>query len=514
MTQLMGRPILDLPSELGARRFRGDLLAGVRAALLGLAVVGAPILGLWVVTPYADDTAAGAVRLAGALWLLGHGGPLARGDLGSPMTVTPLLTTVLLARQLYRAGTRLGARSAVRAPWWRAPLALCGGYLAVAVVVALECADYGALRARVLADLAAVAVLAAGAVGAGAWSVRRPEENRPVVHRLPPTRIPAWARPPGCRRPVRLAAAAWAYGLLAGGATVVATAAVLDGLGGGRSAPVAGGGPAGVLGLLLLSVALLPNAVCWGAAYALGPGFAVGTGTVVAPTGATLGPVPDLPLFALLPEPGAGGWRLLACALPPLAAVVPVLLLGRAAAGRRDVTGEASMPCDVYGTGDVYGTDIADVADAPEGVSGAGGAEPWRPAATVVAVLATALLVGAGTGACGWLCGGALAAGRMARLGPVPWQLALAAGGWFAASGVPGALLVRWALVCGRPVRPARWYPARPDRGWAAATADRLARWAVVLRARAYRVVLRAGESGVIGWIGRPAARSDEAGTE
>src|SRR4051794_20331248 len=104
MTQLMGRPILDLPGELSSRSVFADLLVGVRTALLGLAAVAVPILALWVVAPYADDTASGAARLAGTVWLLGHGGPLIRGGTGAPVTVTPLLLTVLTAWQLHRAG--------------------------------------------------------------------------------------------------------------------------------------------------------------------------------------------------------------------------------------------------------------------------------------------------------------------------------------------------------------------------------------------------------------------------
>ena len=41
----------------------------------------------------------------------------------------------------------------------------------------------------------------------------------------------------------------------------------------------------GTLLLLLAQLAYVPNAVGWAVCYALGPGFAVGAGTVVAPTG-------------------------------------------------------------------------------------------------------------------------------------------------------------------------------------------------------------------------------------
>jgi hypothetical protein len=73
----------------------------------------------------------------------------------------------------------------------------------------------------------------------------------------------------------------------------------------------------------LLTGAVAPNAALFGAAYLLGPGFAVGTGTVVAPSGVLLGPVPAFPLLAALPAPGpAAAWTSALIAVPVLLAVV------------------------------------------------------------------------------------------------------------------------------------------------------------------------------------------------
>jgi hypothetical protein len=56
-------------------------------------------------------------------------------------------------------------------------------------------------------------------------------------------------------------------------------------------------------GLLLLGqLSYVPNAVFWGISFTLGPGFAFGTGTVIAPTGSALGPIPSLPMLAALPS--------------------------------------------------------------------------------------------------------------------------------------------------------------------------------------------------------------------
>ncbi|MER6397826.1 DUF6350 family protein [Kitasatospora sp. NPDC001603] len=531
MTQLMGRPILEVPGELGARPVLADVLTGVRTALLGLAVVAVPALGLWVVTPYADDGAAGAVRLAGALWLLGHGAPVLRGALDAPLTVTPLLLGLLAVGQLHRAGARAAARRRLR-PRWSGPLAVWSGYCAVAVVVVAQCSGAGLFRARVLPDVLVVALVAAvatafGARATGAPSPRSGPTSWPAPWRVLRRRaldgLPAWARLDGGAAAIRSAALAAGAGLVAAGAAVVAVAALLDAVtGGGHGTAALAQGPAAVAGLLLLSVALLPNAVLWGTAYALGPGFAAGAGTVVAPSGTVRGPVPDFPLFALLAEPGAGGWRQLVCLLPALAGVVPAVLIGRAAAGAR-----------YPGGADRTIRQREEPAPARPG--------PWRPAGTVVAVLAVALLTGAAAAVLGWLSGGALAGGRMAELGPAPWRTGLAAAGWIAAVAVPGALLTR-ARVAAR--ASATTAAAGADTGLdtdavglsrggtvgvpgtvgpgtvglpgavgapgSGAIAGRARRGVLWLRARAYAVVLRLGRSA----DGAEAAAEDATGLD
>jgi hypothetical protein len=69
--------------------------------------------------------------------------------------------------------------------------------------------------------------------------------------------------------------------------------------------------------LLLAQIAYAPNAIIWAVAYALGPGFAFGAGTAVAPTGSALGAIPLFPMLAALPSGGRPGGL----------AVVPVLVL-------------------------------------------------------------------------------------------------------------------------------------------------------------------------------------------
>jgi hypothetical protein len=466
MTQLMGRPILGLPDDVGSRSVLTDVLGGVRTALLAFAVIAVPVLGLWVLTPYGDVTARGALRLACAFWLLGHAAPLVRGEAGAPLTLTPLLLTAVTLVLLRRAGARAaghgGPEAGRGAPSWRPLPGLCAGYLAVGAFAVAECAGPEAvLRARALPDLIAVAAVAGLGTGWGHCSVRGlPRLPLPAVltDRLPALgRLPALVRrsgggdrptavrggrsgAAGVGRAVRTAVRAGLLGLVASGGLLLAAAIEVGGA--GTSAAALADGAAGLLGLLLACTLLLPNAVLWAAGYALGPGFALGTDALASPLGGRPGVLPDFPLFALVPVggPEADGpsWRLGVGLLPLFAAAVPALLLGRAAAG---AAGRGGAP--------------ADLLDPP--------ATPWRAGTAVRAAVTTAVVTGAAAAAAAWLAGGSLAAGRMAGLGPVPWQAGVAATAWSAAVGLPGVPLVRWWLLRGAPA-PSREQAGRPRR--------------------------------------------------
>ena len=89
-------------------------------------------------------------------------------------------------------------------------------------------------------------------------------------------------------------------------------------------------GPIGALLLLLVQTAYVPNAVVWAIAFCLGPGFAFGAGTIVAPTGSALGELPAFPMLAALPSGHVPGWLSLAVlAVPYLAAAAGGVLTVR-----------------------------------------------------------------------------------------------------------------------------------------------------------------------------------------
>lgn len=333
--------------------------AGAHAALAAVATWLAAVtfcMTVWLVS--APDTASiiGPLRVGGQLWLLGHhaaldvpAGRIALAPLGfTAVLVFALWHTAVAptARPVHIAYTAFGAAT---------------GYCLIAALVAA-----GAATSDVRPDTAQ-AVLFAVLFGALVPTAARWRLIAGFCD------APAWVA-----TAARAAAASGAV-LLAGGAAVLAGTLVAH-------LPETGWprGLADGAGMFLLSLAVLPNAVAWSASFALGPGFAVGTGTGVSVLNTKVGALPTFPMLRALPRAGSGlfPYDLAYLAIPVAAGVVLALVVLR---------GGHEKPAD-------------------------------RVRALTVAALAVAFLAGSAA----TLSGGPLAGGRMATLGPSGWRTAAA----------------------------------------------------------------------------------------
>ncbi|WP_245172647.1 cell division protein PerM [Streptomyces achromogenes] len=415
-----------------------SLLGGAVAAGLGLGAMAVLVMALWVSSPYPDSGPAGALHVTAALWLLGHGVELVRtGTLsGTPMPVgvTPLLLLVLPVWLLYRA-----ARDATDAPaepdgpppvpartaWTGVVL----GYLGVGVAVALYCSG-GELRPHWGWLTVCLPAVVASAAGAGVWAGHGcPAEPLLRVLAVLPERV---------RRPVfgtderaRLGAAARAAGaatavLLGGGALLVGVSLVWHGAAARASFLQLTEGWTGRFAVLLLGIALLPNAALWAASYALGPGFALGAGHLVGPFASDPAPLlPPFPLLAAVPEPGAGTPQHWVVGLVPAVA------------------------------GMTAGWFVARAAVRPPG-PGEPARARWSAGQTAGVVLLTAAVCAAAVALLTALAGGPLGVAALSRFGPLWPRAGGAAGLWTPVFALPVALIVRaWRLLRGRRPRPA-----------------------------------------------------------
>ncbi|QKV70319.1 hypothetical protein HUT13_17245 [Streptomyces harbinensis] len=396
---------------------------GLVAAGLGFGVPAVIGLVLWTTSPFPDSGAGGALRVVAGLWLLAHGAELVRAEtlsgIPAPIGLTPLLLTALPCWLLHRAVrvALIGERDPALGP--RAALWVSAGYLLPAVPAALYTLG-GPISVHPPSALLAMplltcAVALASAVSVLGWPAPWPD----------PYRLAAAGR----------AAVAGTAAVVGAGALLAAGALVLHADAAQRTFGQLSGPWSGQIAVLLLGLALAPNAAVWAAAYGLGPGFTLGAGSLLAPQpfggGTGEGPrLPAFPLLAVAPGGTGGGWAVWA-----VAAVVPAAGIGVLA----HFTARGAVR------------------------SGSG------PAATALTALLAAVGCGVVLGGLATLAGGPLGTAALAEFGPDPLLTGAAGAAWGVVGGVPLALALRawqlrtagpWQLLTGRLWR---WREARAE---------------------------------------------------
>ncbi|MEU6881288.1 DUF6350 family protein [Streptomyces sp. NPDC046712] len=379
-------------AALAAAFVRGGVAAG-----LGLGALAVLVMAAWISSPYPDSGPGGALHTAAGLWLLAHGVDLVRTEtlsgVPAPLGIAPLLLMALPGWLIFRA-----ARETVEQQYsdekagpgnsaGGAVAAVCGGYLLVAAGVVVYAAS-GSLPADLLSAGLWLPATVTAAAGLGVWTAigrPLPEQEQAVV--------------------ALRSAGTVLLALLGGGAALFGASLVWHAGDAQESFAGLAGEWSGRASVLLLAVALVPNAAVWGVSYGLGSGFALGAGASATPLGLTgTAAVPPFPLLAALPAEGHGTWPHWAAVSIPL---VSVLVLG-GYVGRS--------------------------------------ARAWTGRETALTALVAAWLCGAAVAVLAAAAGGPLGSGRLSAFGPVWWQAGAAAVLWCMAVGVPVALGVRaWA---------------------------------------------------------------------
>lgn len=300
-TRPTGTPVSD--SYSAARRLQvllGAALGSVLTSYLIMAVVAA----LAVATASTPPAPLGVLSAGLPLWLAAHQVPLM--ITGAPLGALPLLPTVgiaaLIANFAAAAVGKLSGRWGGEAAWVVATMAVAHSSLAV-LSTALPTDPVRAEPWPALLGAGLVAAAGAGlgvlrAAGAPDW----------------------WPFAPGWLRTALTSAATGITALFTAGALILLAAlaadvrALHDGF-----AVRPGFGPG--VGVAVLSVCYLPNALVAAVSWLAGPGVIVGS-AVASPLGVSVGPLPPLPLFAAMPTSQPPGWAVVAFALPVAAGVV------------------------------------------------------------------------------------------------------------------------------------------------------------------------------------------------
>ena len=297
-TWLLGRPL-----------WLRSALAAAGAAAVSAALVVTVVFAGWMTAAYSTGSGGQATATGFSVWLLAHGVPLDAGF--GPLWLIPWLLTVLplaccawaaqwvIASLPERAGTRLPNLGGLRQDVVVASVTFAVGY-------ALACALFAILaRASVLSPTWPGSVLIPPVVALLGFAEALRYDAGAHLGSIAPraakavrARMPVWWG-------TALRSGLWtAAGLLAIGALVALilvparwdrVTAVFDTLHTGLI-----GGVLVVVGTLLYA----GTAAMWVVSWVAGPGFSLGAGSSVTLSGVAPGPVPPVPMLAVLPEPG------------------------------------------------------------------------------------------------------------------------------------------------------------------------------------------------------------------
>lgn len=321
MALLLGPPegaVPDVERPSGRLAIAG-IVGAVWCAALGLVTTTTLAIIGWIAAPHQSIVGGipDVLRAAVQIWLVAHHASFSFP--GGKVELLPLGLLVLPAVLLLRAGdwlSRVGRVSRLRhippaTILLAAPYALLAG--ALARLVSSELLHPSLFRSLLGCFLVACLAGGVGVVRGLGW-------RRALA--LLPERV----------RAVAVGAGGGVAVLILAGSGLIAVALGTH-LGGAAS--LASALHPGVVGgflLLVLQVAYVPNAIAWGMAYAIGPGFVFGTGTTVAVSGVRLGDLPTLPMLTALPDPGsAPPASYVALAAPYAAGAVAGILTARRA---------------------------------------------------------------------------------------------------------------------------------------------------------------------------------------
>jgi Family of unknown function (DUF6350) len=403
MADLPTRP--SIRDRLPCSELRTAVIVGAVAALW--AAGAGTLLGTvaaWAVRAIAGEAVNPLATVESGLagWLYAHGagvstpaGRIALVPMGFPLLVG-WLTFRGMRSAVYGASLTGGRALAMAAA------AATGTYSAVAglAVLGLRLLDGPRVGGWPAAAGAFVLSSVAAPLGAVAGSGRRPRDMVTWLAR----RLDVYAQSAG------RAGAAALGALVAGGALVFGFAQLTHLSRSGLLFERLANGGADLIPMLLLCLALVPNAAVCGLAYSVGSGFAVGGDTAVTPWISDLGATPALPILGALPDAG----------LPPRPMGL-VLLIPMAAGVAGGVVIVRRHPAIALRTG-------------------------------AFTALAAGGLVGCAVFVLALLAGGPLASGRLATVGPSAWRTAVAA-------------VIEVSLSAAATVAVWTWIRRRADRG-------------------------------------------------
>lgn len=392
--------------------------------IISALVVSVPLLATWLAGGFGEKDASVIARLAGQIWLVGHGVSLHLTQAAGPSSATvetgifsllPLGLVLIPFFLSWRSGRRL-ARASYTDQLWQPLVGAVVLYAGTGLATAFVCSAPG-IQAPLLTSMlvpaipAAAGLIVGSRLEAGSWSRLIGVNAADWISKT--SQDQRWA-----------GSYAWTVvssGFLAIMAALSLSALMLtvnllmrwnDIIGVYQALrPGAIGGAA----LTLAQLAFMPNLAIWALAWAGGDGFSLGAGSSVSPMGTSVAPVPPIPLLAALPT-GTLSWGFAALIIPVSAGLLAGWWFVRAGENHFDEWVSLkvrqrwlSLPLSTLFLGAVIGS--------------------------VAAVLSGVLF---------WLSQGSIGLGRLTDLGPDPITAALWVGAEVGVGVMAGSLLGPW----------------------------------------------------------------------
>ncbi len=298
--------------------------------IISAMVVAVPLAATWLAGGFSEQDASVIARLAGQIWLVGHGVPLELTTAPGPISATvqsgvfnlmPLGLFLVPFFLAWRAGRRL-ARASYTDQLWQPLSSAAAVYAAAGLATAFICSgpvvNAPLIASTLMPLIPAVSGLIIGArLEAGSWSRLVGISAADWIDKT--TQDQRWAGSYAWavfRSAFVAVMAALALSAFMLAVDIIARwndiASVYQGL---------KAGAVGGAGLTLAQISYMPNLAIWTLAWASGNGFALGDGSTVSPLGTAVAPVPPIPLLAALPT-GTLTLGFVALLIPILAGVL------------------------------------------------------------------------------------------------------------------------------------------------------------------------------------------------
>lgn len=347
---------------------RGTVIASLGAAVVGYALVTLAALAVWAFAAHGETTVDDALRAGSFAFMAIHGAPLVIGDARFSLPLLGLLVVPVII--LSSALSRAWRRQSVSGRNEMLTLAALGSapYLIFTIAVGVFWSNVDA-SVPIFPALLWVLLVCFVSTGWAWWGSVRVSARSSVG--LPEVSI---------RLRRALGGAIVSLSVLFGASTLILV--LLIAVNAADIWSVAQALESGVVGLLVLfglAIGWLPAGIVWVSSYLLGPGFALGTESVVSPFVTQFGELPALPWLAAVPQ-GTSNWSFLLMLVPLVAGVSAAAVLRSTSSRERPL-------------------------------------KWWRESMLSVFFVAVAMW------AFGWLTRGSLGAGRLAEFGAQPMSL-------------------------------------------------------------------------------------------